>query len=368
MNKIQEEIESRLFPVLDHVAKHAIEIDLQDLFKRFTYDNICAILMDYDPKFLSVDFPPILVSKAVTHIEEVSFLRHVMPTLIWKLLRWLGVGEKEYNNACKTLDNFIYSCIARKREQMRTQNEITEVNTDLLSLYMDDLENVKTLINNDGDKFLKDTILNFFIAGGDTTSVAFSWFFYLLSVNPQVIVKIREELKTLIIQDHDTHDDIFSRNFIENSSKLVYLHAALCEALRLYPPVAFNHKTSVNSDVLLASGHRVGPNTQIIFNMYAMGRMKCIWGDDCDEFKPERWISKGGSIKLEPTYKFLAFGAGPRICQGKDMVFTQMKAVVAAIIQKYDIEAVKGHQVVPDISVVLQMKHGFKVKLSHSQY
>ncbi|KAJ0098003.1 hypothetical protein Patl1_27587 [Pistacia atlantica] len=89
-------------------------------------------------------------------------------------------------------------------------------------------------------------------------------------------------------------------------NKLVYLHGALCEALRLYPPVPFQHKS--------------------------------IWGDDCLEFKPQRWISEKGRIKHEPSYKFLAFNAGPRTCLGKEVAFTQMKAVAAAIIHNYNVQ------------------------------
>ena len=98
-----------------------------------------------------------------------------------------------------------------------------------------------------------------------------------------------------------------------------------------------------------------------------MGRMKSIWGEDCHEFKPERWISNKGSIKHEPSYKFLAFNAGPRTCIGKHMSLIQMKAVAIAIISNYDIQPIEGHPVVPDSSVILRMKHGFKVKVLASQ-
>ncbi|PWA79675.1 cytochrome P450 [Artemisia annua] len=61
-------------------------------------------------------------------------------------------------------------------------------------------------------------------------------------------------------------------------------------------------------------------------------RMRSIWGEDCKEFKPERWISKNGGIKHEPSYKFTTFGSGPRTCL--------------------------------DDSMVLHMNHGLKVKLT----
>lgn len=225
------------------------------------------------------------------------------------------------------------------------------------------------------DKFLRDTALNLLLAGRDTTSIALSWFFYLLSKNPRVMSRIREELDTIMAQANYVHDcnkedktkghqryNYLSRNFAELSDKLIYLHCAVCETLRLYPPVAFNNKAPMEPDIL-PSGHRVDSSMQIIFHIYAMGRMTSIWGEDCHEFKPERWISNKGSIKHEPSYKFLAFNAGPRTCLGKHMSLIQIKATAIAIISNYDIQPVEGHVVVPDSSVILRMKRGFKVRV-----
>ncbi|KAL7255203.1 hypothetical protein ACSBR1_009378 [Camellia fascicularis] len=95
-----------------------------------------------------------------------------------------------------------------------------------------------------------------------------------------------------------------------------------------------------------------------------MGRMKFIWGEDWVEFKPERWLSKRGTIKHEPSYKFVAFNAGLRTCLGKEVAFTQMKAVSAAIINNYNVRVVEGYLVVPNASIILCMKHGLKSMLA----
>jgi cytochrome P450 len=82
---------------------------------------------------------------------------------------------------------------------------------------------------------------------------------------------------------------------MEGLKKLVYLHGALCETLRLYPPVPLEHKSSLKPDVL-PSGHKIKSNTMILNSLYSIGRVEEIWGEDCLEFKPERWISKEGGI------------------------------------------------------------------------
>ncbi|KAE9588926.1 putative cytochrome P450 [Lupinus albus] len=104
--------------------------------------------------------------------------------------------------------------------------------------------------------------------------------------------------------------------------------------------------------------------TMILFSLYAMGRVENIWGIDCLEYKPERWISKRGSIVYVPSYKFLSFNAGPRTCLGKDMSFIQLKMVAASILWNYNIQVLQDHNVSPSLSIVLAMKHGLKVRIT----
>ncbi|KAJ8422425.1 hypothetical protein Cgig2_003005 [Carnegiea gigantea] len=365
VKRVWEKAENGLVTILEHACKQGLVVDFQDLFERFTFDTICTLVMGQDFGSLSIDMPRIPFSKALDDVEAVFFHRHVIPMRIWKFMRWLGVGkEKKHEQARKVLDEFIYKCVAQKREEMEQklsnkhnedQKEDSE-SDDLLTLYMMNQDkNTNIGIDSESDKFFRDTILSFFIAGQDTTSSTLSWFFYLLSKNPQVESKIRQELSSVL-----TCNSLY--NFDQLSDELVYLHGSLCETLRSYPPVVFETKSPVKPDIL-PSGHKVNPNTQIIFNLYATGRMKSIWGDNRHEFCPERWISEKGKIKHEPSYKFLAFNAGLRTCLGKDMAFTQMKMVAAVIIQNYHIQAVEGHPVVPDISIIFRMKHGFKAKV-----
>ncbi|XLR13638.1 hypothetical protein HN51_034540 [Arachis hypogaea] len=210
-------------------------------------------------------------------------------------------------------------------------------------------------------KLLRDNAISLLLAGRDTISSGLSWFFWLVSTHPFVEAKILEEIRANFITNEENWL-ITSR--LENLNKLVYLHGALCEALRLFPPVPFEHKSAVKSDIL-PSGHRVNANTMGIYSLYSMGRMEQIWGEDCLEFKPERWISEKGSIIHIPSYKFIAFNAGPRSCLGKNITFIQMKIVAIALLCNFQFEVVEGHNnVYPCVSIILHMKHGLKVKVT----
>ncbi|XP_028097985.1 noroxomaritidine synthase-like isoform X1 [Camellia sinensis] len=109
----------------------------------------------------------------------------------------------------------------------------------------------------------------------------------MVDQHPTVEEKIIEELKLVIPEGETEKSQLFEEKEL---SKLVYLHAALCESLRLYPPVPIQHKEPTQVDTL-PRGHRVHPKMKILFSLYAMVRMEFVWGEDCLEFKPERWLS-----------------------------------------------------------------------------
>ncbi|KAD4178687.1 hypothetical protein R6Q59_022340 [Mikania micrantha] len=349
---IKNKVKKGLLPVLNFVSLNHQETDLQDIFQRFAFDVICVLLLDHDPESLSVDSPVVPCEKAFTDAEEALLLRHILPKFVWKLQKRFKLGkEKKLTEAWKVFDEFIYKCLDSKDEQT---NEEDKRQFGLLTSLMIGFEGQRGT-SGDERKFIKDTILNLMIAGRDTTSTALSWFFYLLAQNPSAEKKIRDE-----IMKH-----LGSRNWetfgVKELGKLSYLHGGICEALRLYPPVALEHKSPLAKDVL-PSGHVVDEHSRIILSFYSMGRMEEIWGEDCMEFRPERWFSGRGGIKHEPSYKFTAFHAGPRTCLGKEMGFIQMKLVASAVIYHYRVELVEG-QVCANDSIILQMKYGLKVRL-----
>ena len=85
--------------------------------------------------------------------------------------------RKQVKKAWQALDNFIFNCIAAKKENMKVKQENGEVYKDLLTIYLKEDENHKTPHGYYGDKFIRDTVLTNFIAGRDVTSVTLSWFF-----------------------------------------------------------------------------------------------------------------------------------------------------------------------------------------------
>ncbi|CAI0457834.1 unnamed protein product [Linum tenue] len=203
-------------------------------------------------------------------------------------------------------------------------------------------------------------VINLLAAGRSTIAVALVWFFWSMANNPRVESKVLAELAAnppAVNRQHRLYNE-------EEVNCLTYLHAAIMETLRLYPPLPINHKWAMEAD-LLPSGHHVRPKTRVFFSAYAMARMEDVWGPDCNEFKPERWITEKGEIQLVPSHRFATFNGGPRSCLGKEVSLIQLKIVAAAILWRYKIWVVDGHPVSVAMSTMLNMKHGLRVWISH---
>ncbi|KAG6656536.1 hypothetical protein CIPAW_04G029200 [Carya illinoinensis] len=362
---VHEEVEMALIPVLDHVSSLGIEVNLQDVFQRLTFDIICNTVLVFHPNFLSVEFPELAHASAFDQMEQGVLYRHIVPESYWKLQRWLQMGEeKKLGNAWRTFDQFLYHSISSRREELRQSKtqKTEEAKFDLLTAYMAHEEEGTLKLDGfpNSNEFLRDTVFNLMVAGRDSVSAGLTWFLWLIATHPAVEAKILEEIRDNLAANSNENRRIFC---IDELSKLVYLHGAICESLRLFPPLPLEHLNSVHS-YILPSGLYIDSSTRLLYSLYSMGRMESIWGEDFLEFKPERWISEQGRTVHVPSYKFTVFNAGPRTCLGKEMALIQMKMVASAIIWNYHVQVVQGHPILPSISVVLHMKHGLKVKIS----
>ncbi|KAK9271784.1 hypothetical protein L1049_002148 [Liquidambar formosana] len=252
----QKKLGKGLFPVLEHVSKLGTEVDMHDLFSRFTFDNACMLMLGFDPNSLSVELPEVSSSRAIDEIEEALLYRHVVPEMCWKLQKWLQIGEeKKLSRARETFDRFVDQHVSLKRERWRSRTQKEEADEeesfDLVTGLMEEEKEIMGLFGT-FDKFLRDEILNVFIAARDTVSVSLAWFFWCLSRNPSAEFNIREEMKARLQAKEDGKQRIFN---LQEVNELVYLHGALCESLRLYPPIPIDHKAAVEADTL-PSGHR----------------------------------------------------------------------------------------------------------------
>ncbi|XP_051141116.1 alkane hydroxylase MAH1-like [Andrographis paniculata] len=357
---LQKTLEKALIPVLDHHSHHHQELELQDFFNRFMLDATCLMATGFDLGALRVGLPPCSLLKAMDDMAEAVFCRHILPERVWKLQRWLGIGkERKMSKACKNLNQILANFVSKKYEEIDSNKSTRESNQgfDVLNFYISSA----TKGSSSPEKaYLAANIMTILFAGRDTSAALLTWFFHLISTHPRVETTIIEEIKKITSPGTTSH--IFSN--IEELNKLVYLHATLYETLRLFPTAPVIIRDPVNEDVL-PTGHRIGKGTKVILCSYAMGRRRDIWGDDCKEFKPERWMSRdeNGGTKHVASSSFLAFGSGPWACPGKDLGFARMKGVVATMLHNFKIRVLEGQTISPSVSALLSMRHGLKVRV-----
>lgn len=333
------------------------------MLQRFSFDNICHVAFGVDPACLasSSNF-----AKAFNDAVDISSSRFLSPLpLLWKLKRFLNMGsEKRYKEAIEVINNYAIDII-RSKEQEQEDRE----NQDLLSRFMLSSLKIEFKDQEHKRKFLRDIVVSFILAGRDTTSTAMTWFFWLISGHPRCARLIHAELSASASAPAK-QSRIFSYDELK---KLHYLHAALSESMRLFPPVPINSRLTVDDDVF-PDGTRVGKGWFADYSAYAMGRMERVWGEHCREFRPERWLDDDGAFQPSDQNRYPVFHCGPRICLGKEMAYLQMKSVVAAVMYEFDVVAVDGGATAEKmmnppytLSLLLKMRGGLPVRLRRRQ-
>ncbi|KAL6530897.1 hypothetical protein OROGR_014757 [Orobanche gracilis] len=359
---VSRAIKNRFCPILETAQLEGKPVDLQDLLLRLTFDNICGLAFGKDPRTLSPGLPENSFASAFDRATEATLQRFILPEFIWKFKKWLRLGmELSLSRSLKHVDDYLTDVINTRKLELVNQQDGSggaSHHDDLLSRFMKKRESYT-------DTFLQQVALNFILAGRDTSSVALSWFFWLVTLNPKVEEKILTEICSVLMETRggDTSKWFDDPLVFEEVDCLVYVKAALSETLRLYPSVPEDSKHVIADDVL-PDGTFVPAGSNITYSIYSAGRMKYIWGDDCLEFKPERWLSEDGQ-KFEPKdqFQFVAFNAGPRICLGKDLAYLQMKSIVAAVLLRHRLVLAAEHKVEQKMSLTLFMKDGLKVNV-----
>ncbi|KAF8150435.1 cytochrome P450 [Mycena galopus ATCC 62051] len=153
-------------------------------------------------------------------------------------------------------------------------------------------------------KLLKDEIINILIAGRDTTMSVLTNVIYLLSTSPAVTASLREEIMTFVgPSDRPTYDNI---------KQMKYLRAVINETLRLFPPVPFNIRESIESTTWPSPDPNEKPlyipgGTTIMYSVMVMQRRPDLWGPDAHLFDPARFLDERAKKCMAHPFKGVQF-------------------------------------------------------------
>ncbi|KAL3615607.1 hypothetical protein CASFOL_041268 [Castilleja foliolosa] len=353
---------ARLANIISEAALSNEPMDIQDLFMKASLDSIFRVAFGVElDTMCGTNKEGAKFSNAFDDASAMTTWRYV--DIFWRIKRAFGFGsEAKLKKNIKVVDEFVYKMITSKTENMHRANDDPSIRwkkEDILSRFLQ--------LTETNPKYLRDIILNFIIAGKDTTATTLSWFVYMLCKHPLVQEKVAKEIE-YAVESNDVTKDIseFAASLSEESlEKMHYLHAAITETLRLYPAVPVDPKICLSDDTL-PDGFHVKKGSMVAYQPYAMGRMKLIWGDDAEEYKPERWIDENGCFKPESPFKFTAFQAGPRICLGKEFAYRQMKIFSAVLLRFFVFKLSNEKQIVKYRTMInLHIDGGLSVRALH---
>lgn len=311
----------KLLEIIDGMATDKQSFDLQDLFARYTLDTATEFLFGLSTNCLDgvshtdKDAEYEHFMKAVNELALLS-ARRIRIGSTWPLFEL--TGDKSIAPT-RVIDRFVEPIVAKALQ--RTRDSAQDAKD---SNFLEHLAHVTK-----DPKAVRDESLNILFAARDTTSCLLTFTAYLLMEHPDVADKMHEEVTTIcgLHRSPDSND----------IKKMKYVEAVLNETLRLFPPVPYNIRRSVEASALPSpqSGHGrqlyMPPRSSITYAPILMQRDPHYWGDDACDFNPDRWLS--GSSPFTHPNAFVPFNAGPRICLGQQLAYIQASYVWARILQ-----------------------------------
>lgn len=292
--------------------------DIQDLFYRLTLDSATEFLFGESTFCLSPRKAAGSGPLAKTGGEKgfaYAFNRcqdDILKRIRAQKLYWL-INPPEFRKAVKTVHEVVEYYVDKALAKQNASEE--EKNIDNPNSRYVFLEAVAR--ETQDRKILRDQMLNILLAGRDTTASVLTTSFFYLSRNPAIWDRLRSEI--LAAFPASENDDKIT---IGRLREVKYLRYFINEVLRLVPPVPFNHRFATKDTSIPSGGGPDGKSPvfvkkgmKVTYSVAVTHRRKDIWGEDAEEFRPERWHER------KYGWEFLPFNGGPRICLGRKFFF-----------------------------------------------
>ena len=198
-------------------------------------------------------------------------------------------------------------------------------------------------------KEVRDQVVTIFMAGHETTSLALSWTWYLLSQHPAVEAKLHAELADVLGGRTPEYADI---------ANLRYARMVIEESMRLYPPAHTTGRQPIAPDEIL--GHHIPAGAEVLIMPWLLHRKPSLW-EDPERFDPERFTPERAAAR--PRFAYIPFGAGPRICIGAAFAMTEAILILATVAQRYRLHLKPGHPVEPQGLITVRPRYGLPMIL-----
>ena len=270
--------------------------------------------------------------------NEVIEMFELQESSLWLAHNFLPTpSNRRFRKLINRLDEYIYGIIRKRRQN-------SEDTGDLLSMLLHAQDEDGSRMT---DRQLRDEVMTLFLAGHETTALALSWTWYLLSQHPEAEIKLSTELDTVLGGRSPRVEDL---------PELKYAEAIVKESMRLYPPAwAFGRQATQDCEI---AGYEVPKGRQLYFFPWVTHRDPRYF-DNPEEFCPERWADD--RAKQLPRYAYFPFSGGPRVCIGSAFAMMESVLVLATVAQKFRLKLAEGQVVEPWPVFTLRPKYGIKM-------
>ncbi len=279
-----------------------------------------------------------LLGQYVTQLQEFVIKQVRMPFLNpW--FRFSG-SLRRHDRIAADSKKIVMEYILERKKDQRSYDDLFDML--LTSRYEDTGEGMT-------DQQLLDESLILFVAGHETTAIAMSWTGYLLTQHPRTVDRLRDELKEVVGNRPPGFSDL---------PKLTYHQQVIEESMRLYPPAWITDRVALEADEV--EGCRISKGKLVVPYIYGVHREEQLWKNP-DQFDPGRFAK--ANKKEHPSFAYLPFGGGPRLCIGNNFAMMEMQLILAEMVRRYELELAPGQEISLLPLVTLRSKHGVQVLL-----
>ncbi|KAK4868009.1 hypothetical protein LT330_007668 [Penicillium expansum] len=321
-----------LLQQLEDVADAKASIDLLEWTRMYAYDVIGELYFSKMFGLMKARGDHLGIMKSTDTLIPAMAISAVMPSYLRSFFMLVGVLFAETRKALSALNDLATAADSAVQSHVQASSSDDSVirRTDIIS-------KVFNIHRDQGEKLdfqIDDVKLEAFggyFAGSDTTAIHLSTTLYYILKNPGVYAALNDE----IVQATQRGELSFPHISYHEASKLLYLSACIKEGARLHPSVALTMPRKVPSNGCSISGRWIPGGVRVGINPTVVQLAKTVFGDDAEEYNPDRWL-KPDADKMNKY--ILQFGAGTRMCMGKNISLCELYKVIPELLRSYRLE------------------------------
>ncbi|CAN9129402.1 unnamed protein product [Alternaria alternata] len=301
------------------------ELDMRQMMQFYAFDVIGEITAGFRFGFMEDDGDKNNMIAPIDETVKKGALLGLVPEVIYPILYIAGIFKIKPAFQ-KVIDFAVLQIHKRTSGHTKSRDDRQDFIDKLLPL---ELEGRITRMNT------VDACGSNIGAGSDTTAISLTATFAYLAMNPKACAKLRDEL------DKATSNGTLSDPVtFQEAQRLPYLHAVIYESLRIHSAVGAPLTRVIGKEGATLVGQYFPPGTEVGVNPWVAHYNTEVFGPDAAKFVPERWLTDDAEKLSNMNRNFLAFGAGPRTCLGKNISLLEMFKVVPQVMRNFDFEIV----------------------------